>query len=98
MAPIRCIPKSPLSSTSAGSNSPLASRVKKSTPDRADQRLGEGVGDQGVGAPARQRAPHRDAGRGGAHAGGQVPGVVVGPCHICYPANVPRRFLVIDAL
>jgi hypothetical protein len=32
MSRIRCIPHSPLSSTSAGFNSPLASRVKKSTP------------------------------------------------------------------
>jgi hypothetical protein len=52
-------------------------------PDRADQRFGEGIVDQRVGAPAGQRAPDRDSGGSGTHAGGQIPSVVVRSCHAC---------------
>ena len=54
---------------------------------RANQRLGERVIDQRVGALAGQRASHCDAGGGGAHAGGQVPSVVVGACHAVPPVS-----------
>lgn len=43
---------------------------------RAHQRLGEGIVDQRVVRPVRQGASDCDTGCGGAHTGGQVPGVV----------------------
>ena len=52
----------------------------------AHQRLGEGIVDQRVVCPVRQCASDCDAGRSRAHAGGQVPGVVVSACH-CAPSD-----------
>ena len=59
-------------------------------PDGADQWVGERVVDQALGILGRHRATRRDHGRGGAHAGGQIPAVVISARHLCPISSASR--------
>jgi hypothetical protein len=61
---------------------PAGQPGKEVHPNRADQRLGEGIVDQRLIAPGGGRPVRRDHRGGGAHTGGQVPAVVVCSCHV----------------
>ena len=60
-------------------------------PDGAHQWLGERIVDQTAGILGRHRAPGRDHGCGRAHAGRQIPVVVVSACHGSSPISIQGR-------